>query len=63
MEDDWTRVKCPKEKKRIQNRVAQRTYRELCPAGRRLFLLLPPPTHTQVARADGRGLSVQQVTA
>ncbi|GAO19034.1 uncharacterized protein UV8b_01041 [Ustilaginoidea virens] len=26
-EDDWTRVKCPKEKKRIQNRVAQRTYR------------------------------------
>lgn len=27
-EDDWTRVKCPKEKKRIQNRVAQRTYRE-----------------------------------
>ena len=27
-EDDWTRVKCPKEKKRIQNRVAQRTYRK-----------------------------------
>ncbi|KAG5977693.1 hypothetical protein E4U55_006603 [Claviceps digitariae] len=27
IEDDWTRVKCPKEKKRIQNRVAQRTYR------------------------------------
>ncbi|GAB0138071.1 hypothetical protein EsDP_00006317 [Epichloe bromicola] len=27
LEDDWTRVKCPKEKKRIQNRVAQRTYR------------------------------------
>lgn len=26
-EDDWTRVKDPKQKKRIQNRVAQRTYR------------------------------------
>ncbi|EKG10383.1 Basic-leucine zipper (bZIP) transcription factor [Macrophomina phaseolina MS6] len=27
-EDDWTRVKDRKEKKRIQNRVAQRTYRQ-----------------------------------
>jgi hypothetical protein len=26
-EDDWTKVKDRKEKKRIQNRVAQRTYR------------------------------------
>ncbi|KAM0256216.1 hypothetical protein ACHAQJ_005087 [Trichoderma viride] len=26
-EDDWTKVKDPKEKKKIQNRVAQRTYR------------------------------------
>ncbi|KAG5999407.1 hypothetical protein E4U54_001866 [Claviceps lovelessii] len=32
IEDDWTRVKCPKEKKRIQNRVAQRTYREFEPS-------------------------------
>jgi hypothetical protein len=31
VEDDWTRVKDPKEKKRIQNRVAQRTYRTLPP--------------------------------
>jgi hypothetical protein len=30
-EDDWTRVKDPKEKKRIQNRVAQRTYRTYIP--------------------------------
>lgn len=30
-EDDWTRVKDPKEKKRIQNRVAQRTYRKFLP--------------------------------
>lgn len=30
-EDDWTKVKDPKEKKRIQNRVAQRTYRTAPP--------------------------------
>lgn len=31
-EDDWTKVKDPKEKKKIQNRVAQRTYRMLAPS-------------------------------
>lgn len=30
VEDDWTKVKDRKEKKRIQNRVAQRTYRMSC---------------------------------
>lgn len=30
-EDDWTKVKDRKEKKRIQNRVAQRTYRKSSP--------------------------------
>lgn len=66
MEDDWTRVKCPKEKKRIQNRVAQRTYRELCNSwqlGDGLFLLLhPAAAPNKVAHADRRGLS-KQVTA
>lgn len=31
-EDDWTKVKDPKQKKRIQNRVAQRTYRMSSPS-------------------------------
>lgn len=36
-ENDWTKVKDPKEKKRIQNRMAQRTYRTskgICQPGR-----------------------------
>ena len=35
-EDDWTKVKDPKEKKRIQNRVAQRTYRKFLPPSQTL---------------------------
>lgn len=38
-EDDWTKVSDPKEKKRIQNRVAQRTYRMIT----RLFLSISYP--------------------
>lgn len=39
-EDDWTKVQDPKEKKKIQNRVAQRTYRMLAPSSMLLALAL-----------------------
>lgn len=39
-EDDWTKVEDPKEKKKIQNRVAQRTYRMFAPPSMLLALAL-----------------------
>lgn len=57
-EDDWTRAKDRREKKKIQNRVAQRTYRKPvpCTVKRIQRLTVTRPAHESSSwRAAGKG--------